>query len=59
MQLTVTKLLVHRLLSNINYQKLNIMTTQETNKNEKKQVHFISFSDNKRNQWNRYRRYAS
>jgi len=59
MQFTVTKLLVHRLLSNINYQKLNIMTTQETIKNEKKQVHFISFSDNKRNQWNRYRRYAS
>jgi len=35
------------------------MTTQETNKNEKKHGNFISFSDNRRNQWNRYRRYAS
>jgi len=35
------------------------MTTQETNKNEKKQGSIISFSDNRRNQWNRYRRYAS
>jgi len=59
MQITVTKILVLRLLSNINYKKRYIMTTQETNKNEKKHGNFISFSDNRRNQWNRYRRYAS
>jgi len=34
------------------------MPTQETNKTEKKQVHFISFSDNRRNQWSKYRRYG-
>jgi len=34
------------------------MTTQETNQNEKKHGHFISFSDTRRNQWSKYRRYG-
>ena len=34
------------------------MTNQETEQQEKKQGHFINFSETKRNRWSKFRRYG-
>jgi len=57
---TVTKVFLHRHLDITNYLKQYIMKTLDytTNQENKKKVIFVNFTNTRRLQWDKYRRFA-